>query len=63
VCCLNSYGQFPGNRVQKHCQERYQNGGGDVALVIAKDSGVGDDLDGCSNATAFIVYRPTTMDS
>jgi len=44
--CLYSGGPFLGNRVQKYCQVHYQDGGGGVAMVIAKHFGVDGDLDG-----------------
>jgi len=49
VCCLNSDGQFLGNRVQKHCNEHYQDSGGGVDSVIAKHHGVGGYVDTCNN--------------
>lgn len=61
MCGLNSDGQFPENRVQKHCQECYRDAGGGVSLVMSKHCSVCSYLDGCNSANYFAVYYIYTI--
>jgi len=57
---VSSDRQFLGRRVRKHRLEHYQDGSGSVALVLAKHSGVGGHLDGCTVTRICNLHATTT---